>query len=70
MDALFAQFPVNVIERSSAGLYTQAGDVALENARQDKEIWRLIVEKEIEFTKLQGTLDCTSMSSIKIKKKK
>lgn len=58
MDALFAQFPVNVIERSSAGLYTQAGDAALENARQDKELWQLIIEKEIAFTKLQGTLDC------------
>lgn len=37
MDALFADFPVTIKERSSAGLYTQAGDVALENARQDKE---------------------------------
>ncbi|MCL2408891.1 MAG: class I SAM-dependent methyltransferase [Oscillospiraceae bacterium] len=58
MDALFAQFPVKVQERSSAGLYTQAGDTALENARNDKELWKLIIEKEIEFTKLQGTLDC------------
>jgi ubiquinone/menaquinone biosynthesis C-methylase UbiE len=58
MDALFAQFPVRVQERSSAGLFTQAGDSALENARNDKEIWKLIVEKEIAFTKLQGTLDC------------
>jgi ubiquinone/menaquinone biosynthesis C-methylase UbiE len=58
MDALFAQFPVRVQERSSAGLFTQAGDSALENARNDKEFWKLIVEKEIAFTKLQGTLDC------------
>ncbi|MCL2401398.1 MAG: class I SAM-dependent methyltransferase [Oscillospiraceae bacterium] len=58
MDALFAQFSVKVQERSSAGLYTQAGDTALENARNDKELWKLIIEKEIEFTKLQGTLDC------------
>ncbi|WP_019909458.1 class I SAM-dependent methyltransferase [Paenibacillus sp. HW567] len=58
MDALFAQFPVKVRERSSAGLFTQAGDSALENARNDKELWKLIVEKEIAFTKLQGTLDC------------
>lgn len=58
MDALFAQFPVRVLERSSAGLYTQAGDAALENARNDQELWKLIVEKEIEFTKLPGTLDC------------
>ena len=58
IDELFAQFSVKVIERSSAGLFTQAGDVALENARQDNEIWQLVIEKEIEFTKLQGTLDC------------
>lgn len=58
MDELFNQFSVNIIERSSAGLFTQAGDIALENARNDREFWELIVEKEIQFTKLPGTLDC------------
>jgi len=58
MDELFNQFPVKILERSSAGLYTQSGDEALENARKDKEYWELIVEKEIQFTKLPGTLDC------------
>ena len=58
VDALFAEFPVKVQERSSAGLFTQAGDSAIENARKDKEYWKLIIEKEIAFTKLQGTLDC------------
>ncbi|WP_150271853.1 class I SAM-dependent methyltransferase [Paenibacillus tepidiphilus] len=58
MDALFTQFPVSVLERSSAGLFTQAGDSAIENARNDQEFWKLIVEQEIAFTKLQGTLDC------------
>ena len=58
LDALFADFPVTIKERSSAGLYTQAGDVALENARQDKKFWELVIEKEIAFTKLPGTLDC------------
>ncbi len=58
MDALFAQFPLIVLERSSAGLFSQADNMALENARQDEEFWNLIVEKEIELTKLQGTLDC------------
>ncbi|ETT69706.1 methyltransferase type 12 [Paenibacillus sp. FSL R7-277] len=58
LDALFAQFPVNILERSSAGLYTQAGDAALENARADQEFWKLLVEQEIAFTKLPGTLDC------------
>lgn len=58
MDSLFAQFPVEIKERSSAGLFTQAGDSALENARNDKELWELIVENEIKFTKMSGTLDC------------
>ncbi len=58
MDALFADFPVTIKERSSAGLYTQAGDTALENARQDKEFWNFLIQKEIAFTKMQGTLDC------------
>lgn len=58
MDALFSNFPVKVVERSSAGLFSQSGNDALENARQDKEFWELIVKHEIEFTKLQGTLDC------------
>lgn len=58
LDELFGLFPVNVIERSSAGLFSQAGDIALENARKDVEYWELLVEKEIQFTKLQGTLDC------------
>ncbi|MCL2664025.1 MAG: class I SAM-dependent methyltransferase [Defluviitaleaceae bacterium] len=58
LDDLFAAFPVTVLERSSAGLYTQAGDAAIENARGDKEMWELLIEKEIEFTKLPGTLDC------------
>ncbi|HBM74244.1 MAG TPA: class I SAM-dependent methyltransferase, partial [Clostridiaceae bacterium] len=58
LDALFSNFPVRVVERSSAGLFSQSENDALENARQDKEFWELIVKKEIEFTKLQGTLDC------------
>ncbi len=58
MDELFYLFNVKIIERSSAGLFTQAGDVALENARNDRDFWELIVEKEIQFTKIPGTLDC------------
>lgn len=57
IDDLLNPFPIKVLERSSAGLYTQSGDEALENARQDQVFWELLVEKEIEFTKLPGTLD-------------
>jgi len=58
MDTLFSNFPVKVVEKSSAGLFSQSGSDALEKARQDKEFWELIIKQEIEFTKLQGTLDC------------
>jgi len=58
MDTLLSRFPVKVIERSSAGVFSQAGSEALENARQDEEFWELIVQKEIEFSKLPGMLDC------------
>lgn len=58
LDALFSDFPVKILERSSAGLYSQAGDEALNNAKLDDEFWELLIAKEIEFTKLQGTLDC------------
>lgn len=58
MDALFSEYPVTIKERSSAGLFTQAGNAALENCRKDKELWELIIEKELAFTKLPGTLDC------------
>lgn len=58
MDTLFSNFPVKVIEKSSAGLFSQSGNDVLENARQDKEFWALVVKQEIEFTKLSGTLDC------------
>lgn len=58
MDTLFSNFPVKVVERSSAGIFSQSGNEALENARKDKEFWELIVKKEIQFTKLEGMLDC------------
>ncbi len=62
LDKLFSEFNVEVIEKSSAGLLTMVDD--FENARlakvrqEDSEMWDLIVEKEIEFTKYPGTLDC------------
>lgn len=58
LDALFAGFPAEVIERRSAGLFSLAGDEAVEAARQDAEFWELILDKEIAFSKLPGTLDC------------
>ncbi|WP_238906766.1 class I SAM-dependent methyltransferase [Clostridium sp. YIM B02506] len=58
IDALLSKFPVKIIEKSSAGLFSQSGSDALENVRKDQELWELIIKQEIEFTKLPGTLDC------------
>ncbi len=68
MDSLFYKFSLDILEKSSAGLFTHAGDIALENARHDKEFWEFIVKKEIEFTKLPSTLDC-GMNIIYVAKK-
>lgn len=69
LDALFADLPVTVKERRSAGLFTQAGDAAIANARQDDEFWKVLVEQELAFTKLPGTLDC-GMNLIYVVEKK
>lgn len=68
VNSLLSPFPVEVIERSSAGLYTQAGDFDLENARKDRDFWQLLVEQEIKFTKMPGTLD-SGMNMIYVVKK-
>jgi ubiquinone/menaquinone biosynthesis C-methylase UbiE len=57
LDALFADLPVQIKERSAAGLFSQAGDSALEKARQDPQFWQLLVEQEIALSKLPGTID-------------
>lgn len=46
IDNLFAQFPVEIKERSSAGQFSQAVDSALESVRNDRGFWELIVEQE------------------------
>ncbi len=62
LDKLFSEFNVEILEKSSAGLFTTVDD--FENARlekvrlEDSEMWNLIIKKEIEFTKYPGTLDC------------
>lgn len=62
LDALFSKFNVEVIEKSSAGLFTIADSYEtdyLETVRkEDPELWDLLVQKEIEYTKYPGTLDC------------
>lgn len=58
LDALFEGKQVKILEKSSAGLFMHSKEEALCNAKQDKELWELLIRKELEFTKLPGTLDC------------
>jgi ubiquinone/menaquinone biosynthesis C-methylase UbiE len=58
LDALFEGKQVKIVEKSSAGLFMHSQEETLCKAKQDKEFWELLIRKEIEFTKLPGTLDC------------
>ncbi len=58
LDELFVDQNVRILEKRSAGLFALAEDEALEEARKDDELWPLIVQKELEWSKLPGTLDC------------
>jgi len=58
LDALFQGKPVKILEKSSAGLFMHSQEETLSKAKQDNELWELLIRKEIEFTKLPGTLDC------------
>ncbi|MDT8719273.1 class I SAM-dependent methyltransferase [Clostridium sp. 19966] len=58
LDALFQGKSVKILEKSSAGLFMHSQEETLSKAKEDDELWELLIRKEIEFTKLPGTLDC------------
>ena len=58
IDALFENQNVQVIEKRAAGLFSIAGEEALDQAKADKELWELILSKEVEFSKNPACLDC------------
>lgn len=57
VDALLADAPVDVVEKRAAGMLGIAGEDALNAVRADDELWALIVERELAWSKLPGTLD-------------
>lgn len=57
VDALLAGEAVDVVEKRAAGVLGMAGEAALDAVREDHELWALIVEREIAWSKLPGTLD-------------
>lgn len=58
LDALFESPNIQVIEKRAAGIFSMAGGVALDQAKADKELWELILNKEVEFSKNPACLDC------------
>ncbi len=58
LDALFESQNVQIIEKRAAGIFSLAGDDALNQAKADKEVWDLLLSKEIKFSKEPAYLDC------------
>ncbi len=57
IDALLADEAVDVLEKRAAGVLGMAGEEALNAVRKDDDLWALIVERELAWSKLPGTLD-------------
>lgn len=58
LDALFENRHVQIIEKRAAGIFSLAGDEALNQAKTDQELWDALLSKEIEFSKDPAYLDC------------
>jgi ubiquinone/menaquinone biosynthesis C-methylase UbiE len=57
LDALFESQSVQIIEKRAAGLFSMAGEEALDQAKADKELWELILNKELELSRNPACLD-------------
>ncbi|MCY3885734.1 MAG: class I SAM-dependent methyltransferase [Gammaproteobacteria bacterium] len=57
VDTLLDLDSVEVIEKRAAGLLGMAGENALNAIRGDVELWNLIVDRELEWSKLPSSLD-------------
>ena len=57
VERLLAGEAVNIVEKRAAGVLGMAGEAALDAVREDDELWALVVERELAWSKLPGTLD-------------
>ena len=57
VDSLLAGEAVDVLEKRAAGVLGMAGETALNAVRDDDELWALVVERELAWSRLPGTLD-------------
>jgi ubiquinone/menaquinone biosynthesis C-methylase UbiE len=58
MDALFENQNVQILEKRAAGVFSLAGEEALNQAKADPELWDTLLSKEIEFSKDPSYLNC------------
>ena len=58
LDTLLESQNVKIIEKRAAGIFSLAGEEALEQAKADQELWDLLLAKEIEFSKDPAYLNC------------
>jgi ubiquinone/menaquinone biosynthesis C-methylase UbiE len=58
LDTLFNGQNAQIIEKRAAGVFSLAGDDALNQVKADQELWHLLLEKELEFSKDPAYLDC------------
>ena len=57
VDRLLAGEPADVVEKRAAGVLGMAGEAALDAVREDDDLWNLVVERELAWSRLPGTLD-------------
>lgn len=60
LDALLIDEDIEIVEKRATGLMSLADEEALTDVRKDAELWQLIVERELAWSRLPGALDLGS----------
>lgn len=56
-DALLDLDSVEIVEKRAAGLLGMAGEEELNAVKADQDLWNLVVERELAWSKLPGAID-------------
>lgn len=57
VDALLDLDSVEIVEKRAAGLLGMAGEEELNAVKADKDLWNLVVERELAWSRLPGAID-------------
>ncbi len=69
LDLLFEDQNVQILEKRAAGILAMAGETALNQAKEDDELWPSILHKEIKLSKNPACLDCGANIIYVVRKK-